>query len=501
VHDDVAETTNAVPPIAFCSATDAEPTVGVPRHCADDAQAVVPVAGTAGSSRYVSKGVIGRGGWGVVERADDRQLEREVAIKRLRPTAEHRSEIQRRFFHEAQITSQLQHPGVVPVHELGRGTGGEAFYVMKLLEGKSLREHIREAHSRSPVPPQTTAQLREICLPLLERFIDVCQTVAYAHRQGIIHRDLKPANVMVGEFGETVVVDWGLAKPFADNESRQGKPAADESAQPFATAARATAPRAADPWAAATASPGAANHLSGSSSAAGDYPLTQQGAVVGTPAYMSPEQAVGERECLGPASDIYSLGVLLFEIVAGQTPSRGLDVDTILSRVQAGVLPRLRNFQGSAPRALEAICATAMEHSPGARYGSAVQLADDVRQWIAGDAVSVFRDPAPERLLRWCRHHQSFTIASVAATTVLLVASMLFGVVIHNAHRAEQRARQASEAAHRETLQRVAEAHASTNELLLDVSEALQAYPGTESLRKALHIRAQKTQRSLALQP
>lgn len=467
--------------------------------------------------RYSPISELGRGGWGVVERAVDHQLQREVAVKRLGSEIENDNEIRNRFFHEARVTSQLQHPGIVPVHELGLGTGN-TYYVMKLLEGKSLREHIREAHQSLAGRQKFSANdLRETYLPLLNRFVDICNAIAYAHRRGVIHRDLKPANVMVGEFGETIVVDWGLAKHV---ETEGSSPISDSTVQSTTMSKKSPAEHhEQDAYETAsvqyaggearedfhevgithcrtgeTSGQGASNVSIGSDT----YEVTCQGSVIGTPAYMPPEQASGNIALLSPQSDIYSLGVILFEIVCGKAPLSGCGVEQILKRVQIGDVPTLRDKQPRVPKALEAICSTAMSLKPSDRYHSAEQLANDIRSYIAGDRVSVYRDPILDRVARWCRKNQSLAFAIATAGSVVLIASVIFGGIIRRAHRAEQVARKDAVAAHRNALDQLAVARDSADSWLVDLSGALQHYPGLEPLREHLIAQAMSQYEKLA---
>lgn len=461
------------------------PPGSAPSSFASQSKTVGPASSSAASShgsRYDRVKELGRGGWGVVDRVIDRHLEREVAIKRIGSGSQNGSsaidrDVRQRFLHEAKITSQLQHPGVVPVHELGTGPHGEAYYVMKLLEGDTLRQLIRTQHapSRTQGHRWTSHTLRLAIHPLLDRFIDVCNALAYAHKQGVIHRDLKPANVMVGAFGETIVVDWGLAKRFAgspnDNSRRaETTPRTEDEMQRDADhavqlceAAFREVPRASE---------------------SGQH--TTQGTIVGTPAYMSPEQAKGDVENLRPASDIYALGVMLYEMVAGQHPYRDLDLLAILQHIREGKWQPLRSVQPSVPKALAAICHKAMALDPAARYASAADLAEDVKRFIAGDAVHAYDEPLLDRIARFCRRHQTACVTAAAATVVLLVSAVTFSVLIHGAHQSERAARIESQASHRSALRSLIEARDAADAWLVDLSGSLEFYPGLEPIRVEL---------------
>jgi serine/threonine protein kinase len=241
---------------------------------------------TPPSRRYELGEEIARGGMGVIYRARDKQLNRDLAIKVLRAEHQDNSELLCRFIEEAQIGAQLQHPGIVPVHELGRLPDGRPFLAMKLVQGRNLSELLAARSSPHDELPQ-----------FLKIFEQVCQALAYAHSHGVIHRDLKPSNIMVGAFGEVQVMDWGLAKARGDRETlrvRQGRVVVQEVDSAVQTVR--------------SAKPDQATHIS---------------TVIGTPAYMAPEQARGQGTLCDEGSDVFGLGAILCEILTGQPPYNG----------------------------------------------------------------------------------------------------------------------------------------------------------------------------------
>ncbi|ELP30448.1 serine/threonine-protein kinase [Rhodopirellula baltica] len=389
--------------------------------------------------RYESLTEVGRGGWGIVEKAVDRHLEREVAIKRFSDCDQVTEQERQRFLHEAKVTSQLQHPGIVPVHEMG--DEHDTFYVMKLLDGITLSEFIQQHHQSPRVrEAKTPFQFGESLEPLLQRFVDICNAVAYAHQQGVVHRDLKPCNVMISGFGETVVLDWGLA------HSAQ---------QPEASS-----------------------------------PLEPNGTVLGTPAYMSPEQARGETNRINSSSDLYSLGVVLYAIIAGHHPYHGQPVARILQQVRKPSCPDLRTSQPLVPKPLLSIVRKAIASSQHDRYASVEDLGNDVRRFIAGSSVSVHRENMIEKGMRWCRHHQGIAAATALTISGLLIAAIFFGLVIHQSHRAERLARIEAQRAHREAIVNLGEALDATDSWLDELSGSLQFYPGMSAIRSDLLERA-----------
>ncbi len=326
-----------------------------------------------------------RGGLGEVLVARQEELGRLVALKRIRPERL-QEDARERFLREAEITAGLQHPGIVPIYGLGHDEQGP-FYTMPLIDGQTLEEAIHEFHrdeSLSRISDQGSLRFRE----LLQKFTAVCDTVAYAHDQGVVHRDLKPANIMLGRYGETLVMDWGLAKKFGtadgDGEVESGAPAPNDSPHGFVAA----------------------------------------GAIMGTPQYMSPEQAKGKTT--GPASDVFNLGLILYAVLTGSRAFEEVSVgaaDPLKAVRDAAVIPpRQRNPH--LPRALEAICLKALAARPEDRYASPRDLGRDLEKWMADEPVTAYRRRWGERLAAWARRHRAWVLAGTAALILVTIVSM-----------------------------------------------------------------------------
>ncbi len=331
-----------------------------------------------------------RGGLGEVFVARDDEVGREVALKQIRPDHADDPPGRSRFLLEAEITGGLEHPGIVPVYGIGIQEDGRPFYAMRFIRGVSLREAISKFHASAASgsdPGRRSLELRT----LLDRFLDVCDAIAYAHSRGVIHRDIKPRNIMLGPFGETLVVDWGLAKMIGRIE---------------------------DPtlFAEATLTPESGSQLE----------ATLPGQRIGTPAYMPPEQAAGRLDEIGPRSDVYSLGATLYTILAGRPAFQDSDVPSMLRRVERGEFDPPRRVWPWVDRALDAVCLKAMAVRPEDRYGSPRALAEDIKKWMADEPVSAWKEPRSRRLSRWARQRQTLvTSSAVAAVLVLSVLGYL----------------------------------------------------------------------------
>ncbi len=289
----------------------------------------------------------------------------------------------------------------MPIYALGTDATGAPCYAMRFIRGATLQDAIDAFHAAERPgrdPTERSLALRE----LLNRFTSICSTMGYAHSRGILHRDLKPRNVMLGKYDETLVVDWGLAKPFDRDESARS--VGEETLTPS----------------------------SGSSDGGSDTPTV---GVVGTPAYMSPEQAEARWEIVGPASDQFSLGAILYAILTGQAPFQGRTIEEVMEKVERCEFPAPRQVKPKASRALEAVCIKAMAMRPEDRYATALDLAADVRRWMADEPVSAWREPLALRARRWMRRHRTLVISTVAVLLFGLIGLAGFATVLAGKNR------------------------------------------------------------------
>jgi serine/threonine-protein kinase len=313
------------------------------------------------SERYTLTRLHATGGIGRIWLASDRELGREVALKELRPERADDPRHWARFLQEARVTGQLEHPGVVPVYELARRPEDrQPYYTMRFVRGRTLSEAASDFHHKRQPGQAGTFEI----LDLLNAFVTVCNTVAYAHSRGIIHRDLKCQNVVLGDFGDVVVLDWGLAKVIgadrvARPESSKGV-GSDEASTPFAE------PQGVPP----------SQDLPASGS-----DLTVHGQVIGTPAYMAPEQAAGDSAQLDARTDVYGLGAMLYEILTGQPPFVGTSTEEVLRKVREEEPVPPRQLWPDVPPALESVCLRALSKKPADRYASAIEPAHEVQRW------------------------------------------------------------------------------------------------------------------------
>ena len=348
---------------------------------------------------YEVSGEVAQGGIGRVLRARDRRLGRPVALKQL---LDRRAGAEQRFVREALVTARLQHPAIVPIYEAGRFPTGEPFYAMKLVSGRSLEEVLAERRSL------------EERLGLLHHVLTAAEAVAYAHNQRVIHRDLKPANILVGDFGETVVIDWGLAKCLSEEDEAEER--------------------------ALDAAPGQAAQL------------TLAGAVIGTPAYMPPEQAAGLP--VDERADVYALGAILYHTLTGAPPYDGASAREVLGAVLAGPPRPLASRRRDLSEDLLAIVHKAMAREPTERYRTARALAEDLRRFETGQIVGAHRYSMLSLLRRFVRRYRApLAVAAVALVALSVVGAVGVKRTIAERNNAQQQ-KAAADAARREAVAR-----------------------------------------------
>ena len=332
--------------------------------------------GAAGANqKYQVKAEIGRGGMGLILRVEDLAMRRHVAMKVLLAGSDPGS--QQRFVEEGRITGRLEHPNIVPVHDIGVDAEGRQYFTMKLVKGRSLAQ-VLDGMRKAPQDPKRAVSLAQ----LLTIYSSVCNAISYAHSRGVIHRDLKPANIMIDNFGEVLVMDWGLAK-----DRNAGRP-----------------------------SSGADNLPNGG--------RTMEGSAIGTPAYMPPEQARGELAAIDERSDVYMLGAILYELLTLKTPVEGENIISMLGNVLEGkiVPPGRRTPERRIPGELSAIAMKALALAQKDRYQNVAELSADVERYLEGRAVSARDDTPWEYVLKLIKRNRTASLMSLAAMLALIAA-------------------------------------------------------------------------------
>ena len=357
----------------------------------------------ANDERYEAQGELGRGGMGIVTKVVDRDLRRTLAMKVLRGdnTGAHDSRSAAdsvslgRFLEEAQVTSQLDHPGIPPVHELGVDADGHVYFTMKLVKGAELRDVLTHVKEKTGEWTSTRA---------LHSILRACEAVAYAHAKGVIHRDLKPSNIMVGRFGETYVMDWGLARVQGQSDPERPK----------------------EVDVGASVSIVASDRAELKDQDTGSAISTMDGDVVGTPIYMAPEQASGHQIEIGPAVDVYAMGAILYQLLTNELPYIPPDTKpsphTVLRWVMEGPPRPVVELNSAVPPELIAICEKAMNRDPAERYPSMGGLADDLRSYVERRVVKAYATGPVAELKKWVSRNKAAAIAIVVGVLFVVGA-------------------------------------------------------------------------------
>lgn len=376
----------------------------------DDQATELPVRSIRIEAEYQLERLHGIGGLGSVYLAHDPQLNRRVAIKF--PRGKRHSALSRlRFEREARITSRLDHPGIVPVHVIHTDSKGQPCYAMRFIEGDTLQVAIDRLHKADNVQGRPTADLFRSpgFRDLLRRFQVVCDIAAYGHSQSVIHRDIKPSNIMLGPFGETLLVDWGLAKILRQADDVPALVADDD----------------------AESTPG--GNTEGGVTSTGEEAInptatsvtaTRSGQIIGTPAFASPEQLMGQTEHVCDRSDVFSLGATLYSLLTGEHLMQSCELPEHLQRIQKDRLPRPRDRRSSVPIPLDAVCHKALSIRAEDRYSSAQELSRDIERYLSDEPISIPCDGFGVRAARWLRKHA--TLATSVA--VLIVVGLIAGI-------------------------------------------------------------------------
>ena len=440
----------------------------------EDEHPVAPTQDIPGDgSRFQIMEKMAEGGLGVISRARDMQLNRDVALKEIQPKHADSTQSRLRFTLEAEVTGGLEHPGIVPVYSLGVDHHGRPFYAMRLIRGESLQTVIRKIHDH-PAAIKWMGTNVSTLRRLLARLVYVCNTLAYAHSRGVMHRDIKPSNIMMGKFGETLIVDWGLAKAVNDGTQVAASRLADQIHDPVAdTQSSVSGMKTREPMLEPLGS--------------GSSIETIDGDRLGTPSYMSPEQAGRISEDIGPAADVYSLGATLYELLCGRPPHRRGE-----GKPGQPYLP-VRRVNRTIPQGLAAICEKAMAMQPEHRYKDPAEMGADIECWMADDDIMAWDEPVWEKTRRWVRNHQSWFASLLAAA---LVASVALGVIaaLTNGNNqrlklAAAREKKASEKARANEIvarQQSEIALDALNSIVFEVQGRLKTVPAAQSARREL---------------
>jgi len=365
--------------------------------------------GESSRGKYTMTRLHATGGLGRVWLAHDAGLDRDVALKELLPNRSASAEALARFLREARITGQLEHPGIVPVYELLSDPAlPSPIYTMRFIRGATLAEAFAGYHRNRLSGRVGPLELRE----MLGAFVSICQAVAYAHSRRVIHRDLKPANIVLGDFGEVMVLDWGIAKVLGEADPHD--PAATVLTEmPIAV----------------------------------DIASTQAGSILGTPSYMAPEQAQGKIDAIDERTDVYGLGAILYELLTGRTPFEGASVTEILADVIGKNPSPPGSITTGVAEALGAICMKCLQKKREDRFAGPKEIAAEVQRYLADEPLLTYRDSVRVRAARWMRHHKTLTASSAVGVLVALPILTLALILVSSAASKEHDARVRADAA------------------------------------------------------
>ncbi len=436
------------------------------------------------AARYEIKREFARGGMGRILLSRDLDVGRDVALKELLPElvgggtrvgtramgsagGAETDETGERFLREAKVTGQLEHPNIVPVYEIGERDDSSVYYTMKYVRGKTMAARLREIRKDEKLSDEQKNQER---LKLLDAFVAMCNAIAFAHSRGVIHRDIKPENVMLGDFGETMLLDWGLARVKNQKD--------------FAVKNR---PK--------------ERNISDSLRESADASKTQDGYIIGTPAYMPPEQGRGDQEEVDEMSDIYSLGSVLYEILAGTPPYEGPTAGLVLQAMLTSPPAPIQGKNRFAPRELVAVCEKAMARDKKDRFRSAMEFSLQVQAFREGRSLSVYQYSARELLARYVKRHKA-TVAVIAIGALLVLAGGIYaaGTLLNETVLAQAARRGAEEA--RDTAALALEAAQREKQRERELTVAAQKRREQELRERAHTIKAlRKTSEGIRLGP
>ncbi|MBL8820256.1 MAG: protein kinase [Planctomyces sp.] len=362
--------------------------------------------------RYKVERLHATGGLGLIYEATDLVLNRRVAIKVPKSHVTSPQQLER-FEREARITSRLEHPGIIPVHSLQTSQASVPFYIMRFVDGATLAELIQDFHSQ--IEDSRSVFASQEFRRLITSLRSVCNIVSYAHNQGVVHRDIKPANILVGSFGETLLLDWGLARSGISVNSR-------DTDTPAATPQPSTA----------TAHIDDRGHLQKVGNDTSEIMLTRAGTVIGTPAYAAPEQLLGRLNEVDHRADVYSIGATLFQMLTGRPPVLPNELSGVLEGFRSSTSINLQKHLTKCPPALAAVCRHAIKFDPRQRYQSAQELGEELERWLTGEELTVYRAPFVQRILRQAARRPGLSASIVAGTAVLLVSGLIIDSLLQS---------------------------------------------------------------------